>query len=522
MGDSRRASSGPGVLYLTCHLPYPPHSGGRLRDHELLRRTPPGLPLHLVVISKTYEQDLANRAALEPYCASVTMLRAEPPGVGPGPGVARLEWLHRCPAARAVVAELCASGQVDVLHVESYYLMQHVPPVLQPVLLVAENVEYAIEEQRGRLGAPGTSWASVAAERRAWRRPTVCAALSREDQVRMQRDAPGLRVRLVPEGADHLSAATDLAVGAVGGAGAAFVGNYGYAPTADAARCLLEDVWPRVRAAAPTARLVLAGANAPDWVVAADGRAGVEVRGPVPTVLPILRAADLVLIPLRLGGGIKVKVVEALWAGRPVVTTPVGAQGLPPAAVRAMAVAGSSAGLAAATVRLLASATERQRYAAAAAAAAATLPTWDDAAAALQACWRQLAGAGSGLGATATAGDRSGDPLTEQRSIRSQQTVGDHGRAVPTGGVRGPGGPVRRMEPGERRPHAGGQGDRVSAGHENADLVGDVVLRPAAPGGHERGAAAQRLHARHAERLKLARHHRDMRRGEHGGDGRPV
>jgi crotonobetainyl-CoA:carnitine CoA-transferase CaiB-like acyl-CoA transferase len=64
------------VLFLTCHLPYPPVSGGRLREHELLRRLCRACDVHLVAISKTYEQDLAAAERLEDLCASVTVLEA--------------------------------------------------------------------------------------------------------------------------------------------------------------------------------------------------------------------------------------------------------------------------------------------------------------------------------------------------------------------------------------------------------------------------------------------------------------
>src|SRR5205085_4557180 len=98
--------------------------------------------------------------------------------------------------------------------------------------------------------------------------------------------------------------------------------------------------------------------------------------------------ADVVLCPLRVGGGVKVKVLEALRAGKAIVSTPVGCQGLG-AARRAVDVASTAEHFAAATAALLNDASARAR--AEARAAAAQLPTWDAAADALADCWERAA-----------------------------------------------------------------------------------------------------------------------------------
>jgi glycosyltransferase involved in cell wall biosynthesis len=114
----------------------------------------------------------------------------------------------------------------------------------------------------------------------------------------------------------------------------------------------------------------------------------VEVTGRVPDVAPYLQQADVVLCPLRVGGGVKVKVLEALRAGKAIVSTPVGCQGLG-AARGAVRVATTAGHFAAATAELLNDAPARA--AAERRAAAAPLPTWDAAAEALADCWERAA-----------------------------------------------------------------------------------------------------------------------------------
>jgi glycosyltransferase involved in cell wall biosynthesis len=106
-----------------------------------------------------------------------------------------------------------------------------------------------------------------------------------------------------------------------------FTGNFEYAPNVDAAIFLAREVFPRVRALVPEARLLLVG-NAPPDVVRALGDKRVLVTGRVPNLKPSLASAAVYVCPLRFGAGIKNKVLEALAIGCPVVATPLSLDGI--------------------------------------------------------------------------------------------------------------------------------------------------------------------------------------------------
>lgn len=132
-----------------------------------------------------------------------------------------------------------------------------------------------------------------------------------------------------------------------------FVGNFTHPPNRDAARWLARDIMPLVRELRPRARLRIVGTAPPADVL---GLAGphVEVVPDAPDVTPHLAAAAVVLAPIRTGGGMRMKVLHALAAGRPVVTTPRGAEGFTPQGGELpLLVAEDAAGLAAATAALL-------------------------------------------------------------------------------------------------------------------------------------------------------------------------
>lgn len=106
-----------------------------------------------------------------------------------------------------------------------------------------------------------------------------------------------------------------------------FVGNYEYPPNLDAVKLLVEQILPQVRQQIPEAKLKLVGNKPPDWMknLANDY---IEVTGRVPDVKPYLAEATVFVCPLRIGAGLKNKVLEALAMGIPVVATPLSVDGI--------------------------------------------------------------------------------------------------------------------------------------------------------------------------------------------------
>ena len=116
-------------------------------------------------------------------------------------------------------------------------------------------------------------------------------------------------------------------LGAAGPPRLVFIGNFMHPPNVDAAMRLVDRIFPAVRTRIPGSMLRIVGAYPPPELLA-RGRDGIEVTGRVPDVAPWLNAAALVVVPLRLGGGMRVKVVEALAYGKAVVASPRALEGL--------------------------------------------------------------------------------------------------------------------------------------------------------------------------------------------------
>jgi len=188
---------------------------------------------------------------------------------------------------------------------------------------------------------------------RAWRSFDLVQVFSRRDADSIASLAPDVapRVRIDPFGLILPPVADPL--GQVAGT-VLFVGNFAHPPNRDAAIWLAREIMPAVRAEQTEATLRIVGTGPPSEVRDLAG-IGVEVVADAPSVLPHLEAAAVVLAPVRTGGGMRMKVLQAMAAGKAVVTTGRGTEGYtgfgeePP-----LAVADSAAEIAAATVELLA------------------------------------------------------------------------------------------------------------------------------------------------------------------------
>jgi len=130
-----------------------------------------------------------------------------------------------------------------------------------------------------------------------------------------------------------------------------FMGSLDWRPNLDGATLLLEEIFPLVRKQVPTATVALVGRRPPEWLrQQAAATPGVELFPDVPDVRPFLAGCGLLAVPLRIGGGSRLKILEALAAETPVVSTTVGAEGLNLEAGRDLVVADGSEQFASAIV----------------------------------------------------------------------------------------------------------------------------------------------------------------------------
>lgn len=277
-------------------------------------------------------------------------------------------WAGEVANARAAarVAAVSASWRPDIVHVEflpTTVLLDGLAGGEAPMILVDHDAASRPPHEFAHL--PALLRAPLKAlDRGAWRRfdrrtaarVDATVVFTERDRFALQRASPRRTVRI-----PLVLAPRSRPLSPVGGRPPSilFVGSYRHPPNAEAAGWLVHEIFPLVREDHPDAELVLVGAGLPAELARTDTE-GVVAVGAVDDVSEYLDRAAVIVAPIRSGGGVRVKVLEALGAGKAVVATHLAAEGIEAPPGEAILLADSTAELAA-RISLLLGDEERRR-----------------------------------------------------------------------------------------------------------------------------------------------------------------
>ena len=207
-------------------------------------------------------------------------------------------------------------------------------------------------------------------EQDAVRRFPHVIAVSENDRSLMMRWVEGERITVVPTGVDLAQFTPDASNTAEPAPVISFVGAMDWDPNVDGVEYFCSEIWPTIKSEVPEARFRIVGRN-PVRRVEKWASESIEVTGRVPSVVEHLRQSAVVIVPLRIGGGTRLKIYEAMAAAKAVVSTTVGAEGLDIHHGRDIILADDARAFSQAVIMLLRDRELRRRYEKAAAEAAA-------------------------------------------------------------------------------------------------------------------------------------------------------
>ncbi|HEU0023988.1 MAG TPA: glycosyltransferase family 4 protein [Thermoleophilaceae bacterium] len=306
----------------------------------------------------------------------------------PGLLATRPAWVSdwRVPAFGRRVGELTRSWRPDVVQAEFHLMGQYLAGLAGrgPALVLVEHepgAAAAADRARRDRGIRRITRRLDAAAWRRYERGVVGAAdavvtFTEDDRRSLRELAPAARIECIPLGVD----VPDQPLDPIGAdpPRVVLIGNFTHPPNVQAALDLATGIYPTVRARFPGATLELVGENAPP-AVRRLAKPGIVVTGAVADARPHLDRATIVAVPARIGGGMRVKVLDALAAGKAVVATPRALAGVDLVPGKHAAVAESDDELADAIVALLTDPQRRRRMGLAAREWAQAHLRWDDA-----------------------------------------------------------------------------------------------------------------------------------------------
>jgi len=351
------------LVFALAHVPWPPIGGGRARNWFLSSALARRHESHLFALQSP-DEPASERPANLPY-ASVLIApvpTASPPRYSAAWAALRLRSMRHPAAAfyqpgpERQFAELVQRVRPEAI----VYGMSWMLPYARaaggvPGIVDEQNYDPQITARMadGQRGLQALKWrfyvaVTARAERRNLRLVRGIAPCSDEDAAVFRREAPHADIEVVPNGVD-----TGVITPTPLGDDVVMTGTFSYPPNYKGARWLAREVWPLVRQEVPAARLRFVGLRGDEVLRDLASLPGITVVGSVPDMRPELARARVAVAPIAIGGGTRIKILEAFAAGRPVVATTIGAEGIAVSDGDTAFLRDDPAGFAAAIIRLL-------------------------------------------------------------------------------------------------------------------------------------------------------------------------
>lgn len=338
------------VLFVTQIVPYPPHGGVLQRGFNLLRELGGKHEVHLLAFHHPDELPPGeaverSRVELGKFCSKLEYFPLWPKqsslhklvafaagAIYPRPFSVLA---HKSSRLSARIAELCSTRACDILHLDTIALApyrEHSHSV--PAVLAHHNIESQLMARRAeresgtaaRMYVRAQTERLVDYERQHAGKFRLNITVSDADAAMLKTISPDARTAVVPNGVDtnYFTARNDEETPAL-----IYTGGMNMFANRDAVEWFLERIWPLIKAAVPGVRFFAIGSRpSPRVLAAVAADPAVQAPGFVDDVRPWVARAAIYVVPLRVGGGTRLKMVDAMAQGKAIVATTLGAEGI--------------------------------------------------------------------------------------------------------------------------------------------------------------------------------------------------
>jgi glycosyltransferase involved in cell wall biosynthesis len=406
------------ILYVSQMPASPPRFGAQARMHGLMTQLARHHDLTAVVlVDEEFDVEECRQAMLA-YCGEVVLVPNPYGREGIAKRLLQLRSLASArsfdrlrvtvPALQRALDRVLSARRFDIVNLEFPYLgychLRQAPQGERLPALVVDSHEIAYDLARqfavaganlGRRLYAGANWRKLRREElRIYREADGVYLCSAEDEQRLLDQIPEASTTVIPNAADieyYQPRPTDpLSDGRT----VVYFGLLSTIPNVDGVTHFVQNIWPHIAEAHPEARCKIIGGRPPPSLQALAGPR-VELTGFVPDLRPHLAAAAAIVVPLRLGGGTRLKIVEAMAMGKAIVSTKLGAEGIEAVSGRDIFIEDEPAAFAGAVNRLLADPSLAARVGKSARRVAVQRYAWSGAAEALEGFYRRILEVGS-------------------------------------------------------------------------------------------------------------------------------
>ncbi|KKP67547.1 MAG: glycosyl transferase family 1 protein [Candidatus Roizmanbacteria bacterium GW2011_GWA2_35_19] len=333
------------ILMVTPYVPYPPSSGGQIRTFNLLKHLSQGNEITLVALYKN-QKEKDYYSYLKSFCKKIYLCqRPEKPWVfknifktifSSSPFLVVRNFSDE---AKEIISKLLEKEKFDVIHAETFYVMPHIPKTNTPIVLVEQTIEYNVYKHfvnslpfylRMLLYFDIDIIKLRYWERFYWKKANIVVAVSSPDEKIIKNEEEEIKTSVIPNGAGDEMIVSSLGKKDLKKLTVFFQGNFFWLQNVEAAKFLINKIYPLLTKNNPNINVVIAGQNA--------GKIGkvnfkkikiVDISSDdTQKVKKLFREADLFIAPIFGPGGTRLKILAAMGSGIPVISTETGVEGL--------------------------------------------------------------------------------------------------------------------------------------------------------------------------------------------------